>query len=597
MKGGTVSGLVCAVLSLAGCGPGPRDTSDGATACEDGDHRCANGADEVCVDGQFVVATQCPQECVETLGCVACVPGSTSCSGEEAWLCLPDGSGYEPFDCDPLQGLGCDPDLHTCDGPCSPLYLEQSNIGCNYFPTVTGNQVRSEFEFAVIVSNDGDGVARVQVEDGALASPVTFDVEPHAVHVQRLPWVTALKACEKFDDIECGNPQNGSARVQHGAYHLRSTRPVTVYQYNPLDYGLPSLPCSTELLEGCSYTNDASLLLPASAMTGNYYASSWQSWYSRTGADFPGFVTITATRDHTAVTITPAADTSGGPGLPGMARGQPTTITLDVGDVAQLFSQRTASDPGDLTGTRIQADQPVQVIGGHYCTETIGMACDHMEESMLPVEALGTRYIVTAPEGAPHSDFWGEQFHISERYLRIVATEPDTTITYDPPTFRLAPGQEAPVHLANAGDVGEIVFAYFRASVEIRSNKKILITEYMVGGQQCNIGDPAMAVAVPVEQYRTQYSFHAPTNYDQNYVNVVALLTSQVYLDGAGPLAGFEAIGSTGWGLLRVPLDNTGTGTHDVRSSDPFGITVYGYGAYTSYWYAGGLDLHPIVVQ
>jgi hypothetical protein len=29
--------------------------------------------------------------------------------------------------------------------------------------------------------------------------------------------------------------------------------------------------------------------------------------------------------------------------------------------------------------------------------------------------------------------------------------------------------------------------------------------------------------------------------------------------------------------------------------SMPFGITVYGYGQYTSYWYPGGLELMTII--
>jgi len=103
--------------------------------------------------------------------------------------------------------------------------------------------------------------------------------------VQKLPWVDDLKACEAYGVLECGNPQRGSALARGGAYHLRSTGPVTVYQYNPLDYGLASLGCSSETLDGCSFTNDASLLLPASAMTGRYYASSWENWYSRTSAE------------------------------------------------------------------------------------------------------------------------------------------------------------------------------------------------------------------------------------------------------------------------------------------------------------------------
>ena len=594
MKVGTWTLLVVCALVAAACME-PRDPPGGP--CTDGDQRCNGGAFEVCRDGHFVIAERCPITCVDTLGCVECVPGSTTCEGEDAHICRNDGSGYDPFVCDPLQGLSCDVDAHTCSGACLPTNLDQSNVGCNYFATVTGNEVRSEFEFAVIISNVQSATASVHIEGGGLAAPMTFDVAGGAVHVQALPWVDQLKACEATGVIECGNPQNGSALVRRGAYHIRSTQPVTVYQYNPLDYGLPSIPCTSSVHEGCSYSNDAALLLPVHTLTGNFYASSWQNWFSRTQADFPGFVSITATRDNTTVTVTTTGNTLGGPELPPFTPGMPGAITLNEGDVAQLFARRLGVEPVDLTGTRITADAPIQVIGGHYCTETIGMACDHMEESMLPVEVLGTRYIVSAPEAAPHQDFWGEQFHIGERYLRIIATEPDTTITYDPPSFRLAPGQVAPTYLANAGDVGEIVYAYFRDSVEIRANKKVLVTEYMVGGQTSNIGDPAMAVAVPVEQYRLDYSFHAPKSYDQNYVNVVAPLSAIVSLDGGAPLTGFEPIGGTGFGLLRVLLDNGGTGTHKLTGTQPFGITVYGYGAFTSYWYAGGLDLHPIVVE
>jgi hypothetical protein len=541
---------------------------------------------------------QCPQACTPALGCVACVPGATTCNGEDAQVCRPDGSGWDPFHCDPLQGMSCDVDTQECTGTCAPQTLGQSYIGCEYFPTVTGNEVRSEFEFAVVVSNQGGEPVSVHIEGGALPAPMSFEIGPRSVQVQKLPWVDELKACEAYGVLECGNPQGGSALVRDGAYHLRTTGPVTVYQYNPLDYELPELFCDSQGYDGCSFSNDASLLLPASALTGRYYVSAWENWYSRTSADFPGLLAITATRDGTSVTVTATAPAQGAADLPSLVPGQPVTFTLDAGDVAQYFSTRPTIDPVDLTGTRVEADQPVQVIGGHYCTETIGMACDHMEESMLPVEALGTRYIVSAPEAAPHYDFWLEEFTIGERYLRIVATEPDTTITYDPPTFRLAPAQTPPTYLAEAGDVGQIVYAYFRDTVEIRASKKILVTEYMMGGQEAGIGDPAMAVAVPVEQYRTQYSFHAPTSYERNHVNVVAPAGAAVHLDGSlEPLTGFEPIGDTGYGLLRVQLDGTGNGTHTLISTEPFGITVYGYGQYTSYWYAGGLDLTPIVVE
>ena len=54
---------------------------------------------------------------------------------------------------------------------------------------------------------------------------------------------------------------------------------------------------------------------------------------------------------------------------------------------------------------------------------------------------------------------------------------------------------------------------------------------------------------------------------------------------------GFVPIGGSGFSAARVPLSNAGDGNHVITGTDPFGISVYGYGDDTSYWYPGGLDL------
>ncbi len=606
MRRSTPSAFLCLVVLVTGCAPkagvddGNGDQPANDDPCTDGAGRCESDKLLVCEDGKFVVSEICSEHCVDGLGCVECIPGSGSCSGEEASVCLLDGSRYVSYDCDPLQGLACDFDSGACDGPCAPHRLGDSYIGCEYFPTVTGNQVRSEFDYAVVISNDNDDAVQVHIEGGGLGSAQMFLVAPHAVHVERLPWVKELKACEKFGDIECGNPQNRSALVHGGAYHLRTTAPVTVYQYNPLDYQLAVDGCKEGKTEGCSYTNDASLLLPVTAMTGNYYVAAWQNWWSRSADDWSSLMTLTATEDATTVTITSPSPSWGSAGLPALARGVPSTIVLDKGDVAQFFAKRDWQEEVDFTGAHIQADKPIQVIGGHYCTETSAMACDHIEESMLPYEALGTEYVVTAPEAVPHNTWpnFSESFTVGERYVRIVATEPDTTLEWDPPNPRLAPGQVLPTHIDNAGEYVQVGYTYFRDSVRVKSNHKILVAEYMVGGQTANIGDPDMSVAIPTEQYRNNYSFHAPINYEKNYVNVVAPLDALVYLDGSTTaLSGWEPIGTTDFGLLRLQLDNSGEGTHTIEGSKTFGISVYGYGQFTSYWYPGGLDLKPIEVN
>ena len=99
-----------------------------------------------------------------------------------------------------------------------------------------------------------------------------------------------------------------------------------------------------------------------------------------------------------------------------------------------------------------------------------------------------------------------------------------------------------------------------------------------------------MALAVATEQYRQQYLFHAPTNYLSNFVNVTAPANATVMLDGA-QVAGFVPIGASGFSVARVQLSNAGDGNHVMTGNEPFGISVYGYGQYTSYWYPGGLDL------
>jgi len=107
-----------------------------------------------------------------------------------------------------------------------------------------------------------------------------------------------------------------------------------------------------------------------------------------------------------------------------------------------------------------------------------------------------------------------------------------------------------------------------------------------------------MALAVPIEQFRTQYLFHAPTTYETNYVDITAQVGGNVTLDGA-PVTNWTPIGTTGWQLARVtPLNNgpLNDGNHSITGDMGFGISVYGYGMDTSYWYPGGLDLHQVVV-
>ncbi len=548
-------------------GPGDDDGGDDEPPCVEGMLRCDGNTAMVCADGTFQESETCPLACADGLGCVVCRPGTGSCSGNESHTCAGDGSGYIDSTCDPMQGMGCDGTTGACTGACAPQNLGSSYIGCEYFPTVTGNTAGTQFDFAVAISNTTPDPAIVHIEGGALATPMTVTVDARTVKVQTLPWVPALKLCNTAQTDGCiSGTMQPAALAQKGAYRLRSDRPVTVYQFNALQYTKNG---------AFSYSNDASLLLPTNVWRNEYYAAAWQHL---SGIN-PSQLAVTAWKDGTMVTINARATTLAANGAPAFTAGVPQTLTLNAGDVLEITTRA-----GDLTGSHIKTSAPVQVVSGHYCANVPDgvSACDHLEESMFSVDALGRRYMIHAPAMPSLPNGKAEQ-------IRIIATAPNTTLSYDPPQ----PG--APTTIANAGDFVQIANSV--TSFLLTSDQKVLVAQYMSGQSAGGgAGDPDMAIAVPVEQFRTSYMFHAPTNYTSNHVDITAPMGASIMLDGA-PVTGFVPIGTSGYGLKRLQLTNgpAGDGTHSISGDLKFGITVYGYGQYTSYWYAGGLDLTDII--
>lgn len=519
--------------------------------------------------------------CNPDLGCVSCKPGTGTCENGHATACRVDGQGSFDFECDATQGMSCTPG--GCVGACSPQELGASYVGCDYYPTVTANTGLwwSGFDFAVAVANTTTEPTQVVVTRGS-ETVESRTVAPKGLEIIKLAWVEELRGPEP--DI-AGLPKAvpPPSIVHGGAYRLRSDHPVTVYQFNPLDYEIAPAPagCPTSgSKEGCfSYSNDASLLLPTHVLTRDYMAVTWNSLGCRSG-----FVTVTATRDDTTVQLSPVGEWEPGAGIDENGHG---IAKLNAGDVIQI----SAADAGgpfcmnyqgtDISGTRVSASKPVQVIAGHACANLPTPktdACDHLEEAMFPLETLGKDYLVAVP-----ADPSGDK---SPHTIRILATEPGTELTLDPP---LAPaGELAP------GKPLEI--PYVLDDVRVTATKPVLVAAFMQGSKSVpsGAGDPSESLAVATEQFRADYVFLAPKNYDVSFVNVVAKLGANISVDGALiPAQAFSPIGNSGYGVARWKLEPTEI--HEAKASEKFGITVYGYGTYTSFMYPGGLDLAPLV--
>jgi len=551
--------------------------------CGAGQYRCFGTVAKRC-DGKggYSEEKDCGEAggtCADGPGCVTCAPGAGTCANGKAKWCKPDGTNLVEFDCDPVQGMVCDPD--GCKGKCTPGDLYPSYVGCDYYPTVTLNSVWNGFPFAVAVANTSADAVKVTITRGG-ANVATADVPAHGAKVIELPWVTELKGGD-VDACQMPPAPGASRLVQGGAYRLRTTGPVTVYQFSPLTYKITPTPATCPIGKNCpgatgedclAYTNDASLLLPITALTPNYTVVSWPSQTNRAG-----FAAITATQDNTKVKVLGAGAVSAGAGIDATGNG---TATLSAGDVLQIVAAYDAPEGkfgADISGMRIQADKPVQVIAGHSCAnapEPGKPACDHLEEGLFPVETLGTDYLVTVPSGLPEP---------SPHVIRVVAIDGPTKVHFDPSVIAdltISPA-DAPITIKD-----------LTQDVYIKADKAILVAQYMQSEESVpnKIGDPSISLAIPTQQFRGEYVFVASSTFDANFVNVISKAGSTVTLDGAVITDTFTPIGSSGYQVARHQLD--AAEQHSIVSSQPFGIVVYGYGQYTSYMYPGGLDLKHI---
>ncbi len=477
---------------------------------------------------------------------------------------------------------------------CSEAAQAHGYVGCEFWPTVTPNLVWSIFDFAVLVANPGQTAASVTVtRNGAVSTSAT--VQPGKLATLYLPWDMTLKGA---DSDNCGSVTASGAtlRVDHGAYRLTSTVPVAAYQFNALEYQPSGGPvnkdwsacpgtqtCASSFAAvGCfAYSNDASLLLPTTSLGTSYRVAGLGGW---SAASVGPFLSVTATSDATNVTLQMPASTAlvSGAGISAAAGGT-ATFSMNAGDVVELSAPPT----GDFSGALVSADKAVQLVTGMSCVQApIGtQACDHVEETVLPATALGKHYVVAVPTG-PHGT---PVAHV----VRLYGHVDGTTLTYP---SGMPAGAPTSLSAGQVADLGQVTQDF-----EIAGNQPFAVASILVGGALLDPGaasgsqegDPSLSFVAPSEQYRKTYVLASANNYDSSYLDVVALNQASLTLDGNPVTATPTAIGASGTEVYRIQLDAT-SGAHTLVADQPVGLSVTGYGLYTSYAYPAGMDVRPL---
>jgi len=396
------------------------------------------------------------------------------------------------------------------------------------------------------------------------------------------------------------------------SYHITTTVPVSVYQFNPFDNSAFN-PFTENMLsvdsnnsfQGKMYSNDASLLLPATSLYTDYVAATFNAF----SVDAPAFVTIVGVSENdTEISVTPSAKIRAGAEVPEMNAGGTHNFTLKK---HQVITLSTADVGSDLTGTRVTCRgegtpcYPFAVFSGNTCADLpVGRHyCDHLEQQMFPVQTWGKNYaLVKMKPRAEEPDF-----------VRIIPWEDGTNITFLPNTpqaYTSTAGDqytsEPAKTLINRGEFSEF---YFKEPLFIQADKPVMVVQYLTGSETLSshcksshddscIGDPAMMLIPPAEQFREEYIFFNPGSYQNNFATVVWKTGIVPNLDGATVTGGISIAGTEylysvvdlGSEFKRHTLVCTENG-----EPGQCGLFTYGWEKDVSYAYPGGLNLKNMI--
>jgi len=429
-------------------------------------------------------------------------------------------------------------------------------------------------EFYAVDLNNYDGSDTEESADAAqysvtVSNPVTSTGDASVSITQRGAHETHVQERIAPGDLQVFDLVRYDAEdsfVGDRSFYIESTIPVTAHQFNPANnVGV--------------FSNDASMLVPVHSLGKRYRAACWP--FQVTNQNTSGladYLTVVASEDDTEVQVVPRANVLPGEGVPQTPAGVPMTVTLDEGQVLQLQSQG-GNTSNDLTGSLIDANRPVAVYSGNECAMVPAnyWACDHIEEQLHPIEAWGEHYYVVKfePRGSEADIF------------RVIADEDGTEVTTEPelPGF--------PVTL----DGGDFVEFEWGGDFEVESSDPVSLIQYMSGSQYTGalngIGDPAMLVVVPSEQFVDEFIFLTPEGYLEDWITIVAGNQADVTLDD-------DPIDDSAWhefpsGDRRWARVEVEPGVHHLHSDQPMGLTVYGYDDDVSYAYPGGAQLTPQV--
>jgi len=310
------------------------------------------------------------------------------------------------------------------------------------------------------------------------------------------------------------------------------------------------------------------LSLPTDALGTNYLVLAYGDTWVIRGSQF----VVVATEDGTQVTIIPTTTTFARMVTGFRFANVPYTVTLNRGETYLYTSGSSADAIGDVTGSRITANRPIAVWGGHRCAAVpASPPCDLIVEQLPPLDSWGTSF-VTMPLARRAGDT-----------LRIMARTTNTVVSLNG------------VVITNL-NAGRFVERIISGPARITASQPVLVAQYGHGFTYDNMqySDSSMALVPPVDQFFSAYTVLVAPSRPTNFLNltVPSGAVGAVTLDGLLLAAtNFVSIGASGYSGAQL---HASTGLHTLAASQPFGLLSYGYAFAEAYSFPAGMAVAPI---
>lgn len=468
-----------------------------------------------------------------------CLPGALRCASSTTQEVCSTTGAWTSVACASQPNMGPTAECinGACVDECGEAVRARSYFGCEYWSAITDNSMDSLFkgrttsgqgtadsDFVFVVTNQSVlpavvdvwryvGTAPVRVKQ--VTVPGRTDPTTKGLLKIPVPWQSITPALQTT-----GNAYTGRARY---GYRLTSTRPVTVYQFNPIDAvkitsrtctapsgsqdcacneysDFDSLTCAfnggatggtcTQTANGkrCGYgtfSNDASLLLPAHILGLSYVAVTpghahiidMSQPASSRNLPRSSQMTIVATQDNTQVTVRSAAVTQAsvsGPAIAAMAIGETRVFTLQSYEVLQLSSA--------TSGANLTPDCNNYSDGSSWCRKANDLTGSIITADK-PVALFGSNPCLNVPWSRSYCDHveeqvfpfntWGQNFvALPSHPLRLN----NNNFSSNPPPdhFKIVAGAATTLTLTPPPAAGDIVVPVNCTSGSLPANNCVL---------------------------------------------------------------------------------------------------------------------------